>query len=144
MRVAAQWPFLQADYPSQSLCCIKKRGENRAAKKRKGGLYSGNRCCPLCCLTFEGLVINDCWLPYLNVSPQLPGPALIGSGTCRWPSRYRGRPVPRRLLPLRCRHPPACPKWRPNGSPTAPPHPCPPLLCLCKGEEREKRPKRAK
>lgn len=85
MHVAAQWPFLQADYPSQSLCYIKKRGENRAPEKRKGGLYSSNQCCPLCCLTFEGLVINDCWLLYLNVSPQLPGRALIGSGTCRWP-----------------------------------------------------------
>jgi len=82
MHVAAQWPFLQADYPSQSLCYIKKRGKNRAPKKRKGGLYSSNQCCPLCCLTFEGLVINDCWLLYLNVSPQLPGTALIGSGTC--------------------------------------------------------------
>lgn len=85
MRVAAQWPFLQADYPSQSLCYIKKRGENRAPKKRKGGLYSSNQCCPLCCLTFEGLVINNCWLLYLNVSPQLPGTGLIGSGMCRWP-----------------------------------------------------------
>lgn len=27
MCVAAQWPFLQADYPSQSLCYIKVRGE---------------------------------------------------------------------------------------------------------------------
>lgn len=89
MHVAAQWPFLQADYPSQSLCYIKKRGKNRAPKKRKGGLYSSNQCCPLCCLTFEGLVINDCWLLYLNVSPQLPGTALIGSGTCRWP-----QPIP--------------------------------------------------
>lgn len=85
MHVAAQWPFLQADYPSQSLCYIKKRGKNRAPKKRKGGLYSSNQCCPLCCLTFEGLVINDCWLLYLNVSPQLPGTVLIGSRTCRWP-----------------------------------------------------------
>lgn len=85
MHVAAQWPFLQADYPSQSLCYIKRRGENRAPKKRKGGLYSSNQCCPLCCLTFEGLVIKNCWLLYLNVSPQLPGTALIGSGMCRWP-----------------------------------------------------------
>lgn len=90
IHVAAQWPFLQADYPSRSLCYIKKRGENRAPKKRKGGLYSSNQCCPLCCLTFEGLVINDCRLLYLNVSPQLPGTALIGSGTCRWP-----RPIAR-------------------------------------------------
>lgn len=146
MHVAAQWPFLQADYPSQSLCYIKKRGKNRAPKKRKGGLYSSNQCCPLCCLTFEGLVINDCWLLYLNVSPQLPGTALIGSGTCWWPQLILRPPNSPMCFAVRAGRPLSLWCWhvcshpqegREDNCPRCPP-PCQLFLCLLKGEGRKK------
>lgn len=35
IHVAAQWPFLQADYPSQSLCYIKKGGEQSTKEKER-------------------------------------------------------------------------------------------------------------
>ena len=40
IRVQAQWPFPQADYPRQRLCCAKKEGErSRAPKKGEGGRW---------------------------------------------------------------------------------------------------------
>lgn len=88
MHAQAQWPFPQADYPSQRLCCVQRKGERSGElKKGEGGLCSSNQCCPLCRLTFEGLVICNCRLLYLNVSPQLPGTP-DRRRTCDGPGRY--------------------------------------------------------
>lgn len=102
------------------------------------------------------MVINDCWLLYLNVSPQLPGTALIGSRTCRWPQLILRPPNSPACLAVRGPMASVTPLlaylcWPLKGEregifPIAPfPHQL--LLCLFKGEGKKKdqnRPKKPK
>ena len=66
-----------------AVCKRREKGAEGRRKEKAGG--GSNQCCPLCRLTFEGLVIGDCRLLYLNVSPQLPG-AAAGAGCVMAPA----------------------------------------------------------
>lgn len=112
MHVQAQWPFPRADYSGRGLAARPREKQGReewgaAARGRRAA--RSNQCHPLCSLTFEGLVIGDCWLLYLNVSPQLPGTA-DRLGDVRWPRQIRPPP-----WAGRCCHSPAGPLLPPKG-----------------------------